>query len=349
VEHLRGLVARLEAELRWYQLQLGVSAEAAKDVALSAEGSKPELSPWMADRDVMSPLLMAYDRRIQELEEVGSRLLELEELARDLGVENRQLRSQLVAISAATRTLPRPEPKAVGGLEDAKEEADPEAVVLLEKEVAALRASESHRQAHVAKLSEELERRGKAFDVVKRTANEMREALASARQRVAELEESSRRAGGAAQAAGSKVEGLASRLLVTQREMESQGGHLRDATERIASLERTLAALSMEAARTEDELGEQVDMYRVSVCVEKRVPSVRQVGAGAVEATRFPSATVTGGARKVPRRAPPVVNRSNRRSSGRQGPHRHCDEPQAQARRGGQSRGEGSDARARGG
>lgn len=87
-EHLRALVARLQSELERTQRQAGISAEAvAREAAgafysppplctpspvficlsllLSAEEGGMDLPPWAGDPEVMTPLLIAYDNRIQ--------------------------------------------------------------------------------------------------------------------------------------------------------------------------------------------------------------------------------------------------------------------------------------------
>ena len=58
---------RVTAELKRLQLRFPSAAQEAttEDAAAGAAGSLDDLPPWVTSSEVMSPLLAAYDARIQ--------------------------------------------------------------------------------------------------------------------------------------------------------------------------------------------------------------------------------------------------------------------------------------------
>jgi len=96
--HLRQLVQRLNIELSGMQLRHPEEAAGAGKSRVDAADEKG-LPPWVASPRYLSPLLVAYDTRIQELEQANGRnceaIAELEHRAGSLVAENTALRADL--------------------------------------------------------------------------------------------------------------------------------------------------------------------------------------------------------------------------------------------------------------
>lgn len=109
-EHLRQLLARSQTELN---RALAGAQKSSGDLATTGESKDgangqgsfiswdgaDDLPPWVVDPDVMVPLLVAYDRRIEELEEgnaaMGDTLRAAQDKATALTDENAALRTDL--------------------------------------------------------------------------------------------------------------------------------------------------------------------------------------------------------------------------------------------------------------
>lgn len=106
ITHLREVVQRQDIELNAYQSQLpnSVAPSPEEIEAKLAEG----VAPWVAQPALMSPLLVAYDARIQEAEAANKRLLDqvkkIDERARDLATENERLLGDLQQYADAAAT-----------------------------------------------------------------------------------------------------------------------------------------------------------------------------------------------------------------------------------------------------
>lgn len=269
---LEVVVGRLERELRWYQKELDVSDDAARDVKAMAAASQDGPAPWSVDPELFPPLLASYDRRIEELEGVASRVTDLQEAARVLGEENSRLRADVAASMADLRAAAGASRGAGGG--DRDHAGDAEEVALLRQEVAALRSADASRRRETARITEALQKRTSTLEAVRASAQDMSGALEAARRRLGALTEESRRSGQAAAAALNRAEGLSERLKEAEEEAAAAREAARESSARAASLERTVASLSTEAAREGEAAVEQAESFRVSVCIRFVPPCI---------------------------------------------------------------------------
>jgi len=269
-EFLEELVNRLERELRWYQKELGVSTGAQRDVSAAASaaasggGGSP---PWSTDPELLPPLLVAYDRRIEELEGVARRVETLERAASELRAENRRMRGD---VSAALEGGGRGGEGVAGASEGPggsglllEGGADAEELALLRREVDALRQSDEVRKREAAGAGEALRRRTAALESVRSTAREMSAALDTARARVGALEQEARRSQQAAAAAVGRADGVSGRARALEDEVADAREEARAATERARRLEQLVESLSSEAAREGEAAADQTESFRV--------------------------------------------------------------------------------------
>jgi DNA repair exonuclease SbcCD ATPase subunit len=95
VEHLQQLVSRQEIVINDYQTKYPTASLAPVDADATAVG----LAPWVADPLTMSPLLIAYDERLNELQSSNNVLSEqvtkLKQSNDDILAENGSLRTDL--------------------------------------------------------------------------------------------------------------------------------------------------------------------------------------------------------------------------------------------------------------
>ena len=97
VEHLQQLVSRQEIVINDYQIKYPTASMAPSDIEQDA--TAVGLAPWVADPLAMSPLLIAYDERLNELQSSNTVLTEqvgkLKKSNDDVQAENGSLRADL--------------------------------------------------------------------------------------------------------------------------------------------------------------------------------------------------------------------------------------------------------------
>lgn len=157
VSFLRDYVAKCEGQLRLYQLKLP-DMDISPDIA-DVLGADYELPPWSTSSKYMSPLLVAYEKRVRDLEEGNAlKVKELKILKEEAErLINRNQEVELELENSYSKLLRQMDNQMPGLASDADLLDLQERIKLYQEERAILHAEEESRETTIKELQDKLQ------------------------------------------------------------------------------------------------------------------------------------------------------------------------------------------------